>query len=243
MDAPAPDTPGLRELVEELSHKNEAVQVERFMETAEAWLAQPHDWPRLVADHLESLDDEEYCARALKGAIADSVPRVILLDEYGVRDSQIVLHHFESPLWLDHFKKGRFRPHHHSRPFAVRLLAGGYRHLTFRPEPDGVKLTPVHEIQCGVGDVYSLSPRSYHFVALPQHDTLTLSVRGEIDEELDIAADPRFDRDTLLAYRNRLLALLRAASRPMPLRKLNFEAFLRSGESGPIFVPNDEPAQ
>lgn len=201
-----------------------------FLEAARSWLAQPHDWAAIVADYMQSLDDQEFIGYAHKGAIADSVPRVILLHEYCNGDFQIVLHHFESPLWYAHFKAGRFRPHHHSRPFAVRLLSGGYRHLTFRPETDSVKLTPVHETVCRPGDLYALSPKTYHFVAMPEHDTLTLSVRGRVEEELDISADSRFDRETLLAYRSYLLALLHAAPRPIPLRTWDFEAIVEDSK-------------
>lgn len=228
MDVTTQKTPSLRELALHLSMEGKHQDAESFLEVAQCWLAQPLDWATIVADHIESLDPMELCALAIKGAIADSVPRVILLHEYCNGNSQIVLHHFEGPLWQAHFKSGRFRPHHHSRPFAVRLLTGGYHHLTYRPDTDGLNLTPVHEIRVLGGDLYALTSKTYHFVGMPEHNTLTLSVRGPVEEELNISADARFDQEALLILRDRLVSLLRIAPHSIPLRQWDFEGILKS---------------
>jgi hypothetical protein len=227
---PSP-VPSLSDIAKPLETQSDVENAAAFLEAVQTWLAQDLDWSSIVADHLQSMSEDDFCAHALRGAIADSVPRVILLHECCGGEVQIVLHHFERPLWLAHFKQGRFRPHHHSRPFAARLLSGGYHHLTYRAEKDSVKLTPVHETECRTGDLYGLSCGTYHFVALPEHNTLTLSVRGRVEEELDISADERFNRETLLALRENLVSLLEATAQQIPLRRWNFEAMAHANES------------
>lgn len=175
-------------------------------------LQAPVDWSHLVRNHLESLPDEDLIRLVLRANIARLQPRVFMIDEIPGR-FQIVVHHFDLPIFERYIATNEIGPHYHSFSFSTRILRGQYTQCLFfndgtLGQPD---LEFDREVCCRAGDVYTLSYDRYHCVTNPQHESLTLMVRGPAVYNPCHPPEEGYGSEQVLIMRSRILAALSGA--------------------------------
>jgi hypothetical protein len=193
-----------------------------FEHAAAALLVEPHDWTAIARAGVEQLGETEFCEQARRSHVALVEPTPFLLHAGRQGQYQIVLNHFERPRFDALLDAGRINPHVHHFAFAARLLSGGYHHWLYRKRGADGELELVSHTAIGPGDVYALTHEVYHLELSPEHDSLSLMVRGRALYDPGHVADPGYDRKTILQRRARLLQLLVRPSSAAPGRRFEW---------------------
>ncbi|MGA9244583.1 MAG: hypothetical protein WBW03_21685 [Silvibacterium sp.] len=173
----------------------------------------------MVRARIDALDDDELCAQVLRAHIAHVEPRIFMIYEKTGR-YQIIVHHFDRPAFDEHWQAGRLGPHYHHFSFTTRLLRGAYYNWIYDNEGD-LNLPQLRlsgQVRCEQGDVYTLPFDRFHCVLLPDHDTVSLMVRGRPVLDPGHPPDPNYGKSEILELRNRLLQLLQHTPQVQPGR-------------------------
>lgn len=212
------------------AHLNDAAP-EDIPHVAVQLLMHMEDWCSMVREQMQCLSNREFTELVLRAHIAHVEPRIFMIAESPGR-YQIILHHFDRPAFDHHLKAGRLGPHYHHFPFTTRILRGKYYNWIFDNEGglDSPHLKLAAQVSCEAGDIYTLPYDRFHCVLLPEHDTLSLMVRGRAILDPGHPPDPNYNERVILDSRERLLQLLDDSPRPSPGRFVDLDAVPRLGE-------------
>jgi hypothetical protein len=208
--------------------------VDRIPDVAADLLLRAEDWTAMVREHIQQLSGDEFCDLVLRAHIAHVEPRIFMIYENPGR-YQIILHHFDRPAFDRHWQSGRLGPHYHHFPFTTRLLRGRYYNWIYDNEGDlsDPKLKLASQVLCEQGDIYTLPFDRFHCVLLPQHDTLSLMVRGRAVLDPGHLPDPEYGDRMILESRQRLLVLLAETAYRQPGRFLDLRSLPKLDGSEP----------
>jgi hypothetical protein len=189
------------------SHPSEELHV-----AAGALLREPLDWPRLVSDRLRRMDAQELRSEYAYGHVADVEPLNIPVWSDPDDRAAAVVGHFDRPRFDRWLRDGRITAHHHRWSFASRMLRGRYLHWWY--DNDGSDEQPelrlAEQETHGRGDVFVIDHARFHCVLAPEHDTVTLVVRGTRHARREAAVLRPKDAEDLARRRARVVDLLDA---------------------------------
>ncbi|MCX9193152.1 hypothetical protein C3Y87_17405 [Carbonactinospora thermoautotrophica] len=164
---------------EELVERLRTVPRDRFPAACVELLSEPIDWAALARDRLASIPDGEFLMMTRRIFVEGVEPKVFLLHDEPGR-FRIVLNHFDRSSFDRHWSAGRITPHYHHFDFSTRLIRGHYHHWLFENSGtlDRPELATWHRTRDLVGHVYFLPWDEFHCVLAPEHDTVSLQIRG-----------------------------------------------------------------
>lgn len=183
-------------------------------------LTHKEDWCGMVGSYLAELSDKEFH----QSTRAHTEPKGFTLYEQPEK-FKVVLIHFDLPTFKAQWDAGILGPHYHHFPFSTRLLQGSYYNWIFDNQGSlqqpQLKLTL--QAKCQTGDVYTLPYDYFHCVMLPQHNTMSLMVRGKAVFDPKYAPSALYDKSEISKIRSRLLKLLSTAQDPQPGKLVSFQ--------------------
>lgn len=198
---------------EDLWTELSAVRDSEFLEEAARLLRQERDWIGSASESLDALSDDEFFRLTMSVRVAGVQPRAFPVHIETGRFA-LVLNHYDRADFEALEALGRITPHYHHFSFCSRILRGRYYHLLFSNA--GTLQEPILELSEHrwqvAADVFLLPFPTFHHVMSPDHDTVTLMIRGRPQFANPHIGDSDYNMERAKKDRSQLERALRTAA-------------------------------